>query len=118
MQNTGMNLILDLVAGILRGLAKVALIVLTGAFLLAVLCVGLLVVLVTAARYLLTGRKPAVFTTFTRFSQAAEQFRPGRRPAPGAGAYPDNGDVVDVQAHEVRPANPVLGTAPQAKATD
>lgn len=113
-----MNLILDLVAGILRGLTKVALIALTGVFLLAVLCIGLVFVLVTAMRYLLTGRRPAVFTTFTRFSQAAEQFRPGRRSAQGAGAYPDNGDVVDVQAHEVRPVNPVLGTSTPPKAAD
>ncbi len=111
-----MNLILDLVAGILHGVAKVALIALTGVFLLAVLCAGLVFVLFTAVRYLLTGRSPAVITTFARFNQAAQQFRPGQRPAQGA--YPDNGDVVDVQAHEVRPANPVLGTSASAKSAD
>lgn len=113
-----MNLILDLVAGILRGLTKVALIALTGVFLLAVLCIGLLFVLVTSLRYLLTGRRPAVFSTFTRFSQAADQFRPGRRPAQGMDAYPDSGDVVDVQAHEVHPVNPVLGAPTPPKAVD
>lgn len=111
-----MNLIFDLVAGILRGLTKVALIALTGVFLLAVLCIGLTFVLLTAFRYMLTGRKPSVFATFTRFSQAAEQFRPGRRPAQGM--PPDSGDVVDVQAHEVRPLNQVLGGPTPPNAAD
>jgi hypothetical protein len=87
-----MKLIFDLVGGILRGVIKVVLLVLTTVFVLSVLCVGLVVVLAAVVRFLLTGRKPAVVSTFTRFSQAAQQFRPGR------------GDVVDVQAHEVRAA--------------
>jgi hypothetical protein len=98
-----MKLISDLVGGILRGLIKVALLVLTAAFVMGVLCVGLVVVLVAVVRFLLTGRKPAVVTTFTRFSQAAQQFRPGRD------------DVVDVQAHEVRSAP---GAALPPKALD
>jgi hypothetical protein len=98
-----MKLISDLVRGILQGVIKVALLVLTAAFVLGVLCVGLLVVLATVLRFLLTGRKPAVVTTFTRFSQAAQQYRPGR------------GDVVDVQAHEVHAAP---GTALPPKTVD
>lgn len=115
-----MKLILDLVFGILRGFTKVALIALTGVFLLAVLCVGIFFVLATAIRYLLTGRRPTLFTTFTRFSQAAQQFRPGRWSAPGTGtgADPVCGDVVDVQAHEVRPMNPALEAPTPTKAAD
>ena len=63
---------------------------------------GLLLALATAIRFLLTGRKPVVFTAFTRFSQAAQQFRPGGMSGHGATARPDSADIVDVEAHEVR----------------
>jgi hypothetical protein len=102
-QNTSMKLLSDLVGGILRGVMKVALLAMTAVFVLGVLFVGLIVVLATALRFVMTGRKPAVVTTFTRFSQAAQQFRPG------------GGDVVDVQAHEVRAAP---GTALPPKTAD
>ncbi len=98
-----MKLISDLVGGILRGVFKLTLFVLTAAFVLGVLCVGLFVVLVAVVRFLLTGRKPAVVTTFTQFRQAAQKFRPG------------GGDVVDVQAYEVRAAP---GTALPPKVLD
>ena len=93
-----MNPLFEVVAGILRGVAKVALLVLTALFALAVLCVGLVIVVVMVLRFLLTGRKPAVVTTFSRFNQAAQQFRPGGR----TGARPGDVDIVDVEAHEVR----------------
>ena len=98
-----MKLISDLVGGILRGVFKVAMFALTVAFVLGVLCVGLIVVLVAVLRFLLTGRKPAVVTTFTQFRQAAQKYRPG------------GGDVVDVQAHEVHAAP---GTALPPKVLD
>ncbi len=98
-----MKLIFDLIGGILRGVTKLALFVLTVAFLLGVLCIGLVVVVATAIRFLLTGRKPAVVTTFTQFNRAAQKFRPG------------GGEVVDVQAHEVRAAP---GTALPPKVLD
>jgi hypothetical protein len=66
-------------------------------FALSVLCAGLLVVVFMVLRFMLTGRKPAVVTTFTRFNQAAQQFRPG-----GAKPYTGSTDIVDVEAHEVR----------------
>ena len=103
-QNADMKLISDLVTSILRGVIKVALLALTAVFVLGVLCIGIIVVLVTAIRFLLTGRKPAVFTTFTRFNQAAQQFRPGNWPGHATGVRPDSADIVDVQAHEVRSA--------------
>lgn len=98
-----MKLIFDLVGGILGGVVKVALLAFTAVFVLGVLCVGLIVVLATVIRFLLTGRKPAVFSTFTQFSQAAQQYRPGSRPGQGATARPQGDDIVDVQAHEVHP---------------
>jgi hypothetical protein len=98
-----MNFFADFVGGILRGAVKLALLALTAIFVLGVLCIGLLAVLVAVIRFLLTGRKPAVVTTFSRFNQAAQQFRPGGWPKQGAGAATD-ADIVDVQAHEVRSA--------------
>ncbi|MES2947360.1 MAG: hypothetical protein V4858_02355 [Pseudomonadota bacterium] len=97
-----MNLLFELVTGILRAVAKVVLIALTAVFALGVLCVGLAVVAVLVLRFLLTGRKPAVFTTMTRFNQAAQQFRPGFRPGGATVSRQDSADVVDVEAHEVR----------------
>jgi hypothetical protein len=98
----------------LRGVVKAILIALTAVFALGVLCMALAVALVAMLRYVLTGRKPAVFATFTRFNQTAQQFRPGRWPGQATGTHPDSGDVVDVQAHEVRA---VLG-APPPKTAD
>ncbi|MCF8155935.1 MAG: hypothetical protein K9K35_08010 [Rhodoferax sp.] len=103
-----MKLISDFLGGILRAVIKVALLLLTVLFVLGVLIVGLVVVLAAVIRFLLTGRKPAVVTTFTRFNQAARQFRPGNWSGHAAGASPDSADVVDVQAHEVRSAPPHL----------
>lgn len=67
------------------------------------MCAGLLVVAVLVLRYLVTGRKPKkVVTTFTRFNQAAQQFRPGFRTGDSNAARTDSADIVDVEAHEVR----------------
>ncbi|OGB34024.1 MAG: hypothetical protein A3F78_17060 [Burkholderiales bacterium RIFCSPLOWO2_12_FULL_61_40] len=69
---------------------------------LCLLSIVLTMVLVSMVGSLLTGRRPAVFTTFTRFHQASQQFRQGIRPGHGASAPEGSADVVDVQAHEVR----------------
>ena len=101
-----MNLLFELVASIVRGAVKLVLLVFAAVFALCVLFAGLLVVAVLVLRFLVTGRKPAVVTTFTRFNQAAQQFRPGFRPGFGPGAASvsrtDSADIVDVEAHEVR----------------
>jgi hypothetical protein len=110
-----MKLITDLVGGILRGVIKVFLLALTAAFVLAVLFVGLIFVLATTIRFLLTGRKPAVFATVTQFSNAAQQFRPRSWAGQATGMRPDNADIVDVQAHEVRS---VPGTVLPPKTVD
>lgn len=98
-----MNFLSETVASLLRGVVKLVLLVLAAVFALTVLCAGLLVVVVMVLRFLLTGRKPAVVTTFTRFNQAAQQFRPGFRTDGATGALrPEIADIVDVEAHEVR----------------
>ena len=86
------------------------LLVLAGVFALSVLCVGIALVLVMVLRFLLTGRKPAVVTTFARFNQAAQQFRPGGSSA----TRQDSADIVDVEAHEVRAV--LNAPAPPARA--
>jgi hypothetical protein len=107
-----MNPIREKASSVPRGLLKVALIAFSALFVLTVLCIGLLFVAVTAIRFVLTGRKPAVFATFTQFNKAAQRFRPGQWSAQGPHTPVDPGDVVDVQAHEVPPAP---GSLPPAK---
>lgn len=99
-----MNVFFEFAIGVLRGVVKVALLALTVVFLLGVLCMGLALALVAVIRFLVTGRRPAVFATFTQFNQTAQQFRPGNWSGAAARNAPGNGDVVDVQAHEVRTA--------------
>ncbi len=114
-QNAQMNLLFEFVAGILRGVVKVVLVVLTALFALSVLCIGLVVVAWMVLRFFLTGRKPAVVTTFSRFNQAAQQFRPGGWSGNASVAHHDSADIVDVEAHEVRA---VLNAPAPPKATD
>jgi hypothetical protein len=97
-----MNLLSDVVASLLRGVVKLLLLVFAAVFALSLLCAGLLLVVGLVLRFLLTGRKPAVVTTFSRFNQAAQQFRPGFRPGSATATHADSADVVDVEAHEVR----------------
>ncbi len=99
-----MNVLFEFAAGVLRGVVKVALLALTVVFVLGVLCIALALSMVAVIRFLLTGRKPAVFATFTQFNQAAQQFRPGNWPRGTARNAHDSAEVVDVQAHEVRTA--------------
>jgi hypothetical protein len=103
-----MNWIFETLASILRGVVKLVLLVMAAVFALSVLCAGLLVVIVMVLRFLVTGRKPAVVTTFTRFNQAAQQFRPGFNPGATGTVRQDHADIVDVEAHEVRSVSPRL----------
>lgn len=97
-----MNLFSKWVAAAQRGAIKLTMVVLAGTLMLCLLSIVLTVVLVSTVGALLTGRKPSVFTTFTRFHQASQQFRQGIWPGHGASTPVGSADVVDVQAHEVR----------------
>jgi hypothetical protein len=110
-----MNLIFDTVASLLRGVVKLVLLVFAAVFALSVLLAGLLVVIVLVLRFLVTGRKPAVVTTFARFNQTAQQFRPGFRAGASGGSQTNSADIVDVEAHEVRS---VLSAPTPSKTTD
>ena len=92
---------------VLRGLFKLALLVLTFSLGVALLLAAIAVVMITALWSLLRGRKPAIYTTYTQFRQASQAFRQGgawmgQRPPPGVNPE----DVVDVQAHEVSETPP------------
>lgn len=100
-QNTAMNLISSLVSGILRTVIKLAFLVFTALFVLTVLAIGISVALLTVLWSLVTGRKPALATNFTRFRQAAQPFAPGTWARPTTHADSAHTDIVDVQAREV-----------------
>lgn len=103
MHNAGMEIIADWMGRLLRSVLRLVVLLAAGVFALSLLLAILVAVTLTALWSLITGRKPAVFTTFTHFQQATRQFRHGRWPAQGEtsanGATPT--DVVDVQAREV-----------------
>jgi uncharacterized membrane protein len=96
-----MQAVFDFLTRVLRRMLKLALFLLAGALALGLVTVVLAAVLLHAVWSLMMGRKPAVFTTYTRFRQATQAFRQR-----GAGFEPaarpfDAVDVVDVQAVEV-----------------
>ncbi len=94
---------------------KLTLLLLAGVLVLGVLGVGLVVVLANLVRFWLTGRKPAVFATFSRFRQTANTVRTGNWRGHGGSAMASSADIVDVQAHEVRP---ILPSTSPPKATE
>ena len=114
-QNIAMNLISSLISGALRTVIKLALLVFTALFVMTVLAIGITVALLTVLWSLLTGRKPALVTNFTRFRQAAQPFSPGAWPRQATHDHPKNTDVVDVQAREVAVG---LGTNGQARRSE
>lgn len=106
--NLRMQFLFDFVGRVIRRALRLVLFIAAAVFALSLLTAILVAVLLTALWSLLTGRKPAIFTTFTRFRQASQQFRQkGWSPmdAPGTGRTTGRSmpaDVVDVQAHEVQ----------------
>jgi hypothetical protein len=97
--------LMNVLSSTLRGLLKLALVVLTFALGVVLLMAAIAVVAISAVWSLLRGRKPAIYTTYTHFKSASQAFRRGggwpNTPGPAAGV-----DVVDVQAHEVHDAPP------------
>lgn len=99
-----METILNFVAHVLRRVLKLVLLVWVSLLALSVLLAVLAAVALSVLFSLLRGRKPALFTTFTQFRQASQQFRAGgwNRAGGGMSEAVAPADVVDVQAHEVR----------------
>lgn len=98
----------DFLGRLARGLLRVLLGVAATVFLLSLLVASLVVVLALSLWSLLTGRKPAPVVMFQQFRQAQQRYASGVfRGAAGGG------DVVDVQATEVRE-----GKAPVAPASE
>jgi FlaG/FlaF family flagellin (archaellin) len=100
-----MHSIYDLLASVLRGALKIALLVFSAMVIAGILLIGIGVALLALIWSLLTGRKPAAWQTFTRFRQTSQQFRAGAwSSTAGQSSRPsaNETDVVDVQAHEVR----------------
>lgn len=99
-----MQVVAQVFSAILRTVFKLALLAAALVFIVSLLCVALVSVAFVLLKAVVTGRKPAFVTTFSRFNQASQQFRagewPSRRDAGFAGGAPD--DVTDVEAREVR----------------
>ncbi|RFO95570.1 hypothetical protein DIC66_17350 [Rhodoferax lacus] len=95
-----MNFLLDFVAQTLRSVLRLLMVAMLGALVLGILAFGLCAALLSVLWSLLRGKKPAMFTVFQTFRQASQPFRQGFQKAAPA----SQGDVVDVQAHEVRQA--------------
>ena len=90
-----------------RSLIKLVLIASAAVVVAGVLLIGLSAALITLVWSLLTGRKPAAFTTFMRFRNASRHFQNRgwpERTAPAGSTSAAHADIVDVQAHEVRSA--------------
>jgi hypothetical protein len=104
-----MNPVLATVVGVLRGLLKVVLIGVCVLLVVAAIGFGLLLAAIMAIRFLVTGRKPSMATTFAHFQHSTQRFRPTSWPGQGSRGSSGTGDVVDVPAHEVHPA---LGSSP------
>lgn len=94
----------------MRGLFKLLFVALMGLFALVFLVSGLVAVMVMAVLSLLTGRKPAIFSTYSAVKNFSQQFGAGAFGSPVA-QDAANDNVVDVQAHEVRPALMAPSTA-------
>jgi hypothetical protein len=100
-----MQSISDLLASVLRGVLKLALLAFAVTVIAGILLIGLSAALLTLVWSLLTGRKPAAWQTFMRFRQTSQQFRAGVWPGtstPSSRSSQNDADIVDVQAHEVR----------------
>lgn len=114
-----MNVLADYVSRALRGLTRLLAVAVLGAVVLSLLLAGIAVALLSVLWSLLRGKRPAMFTVFQSFRQMSRQF--GRGPAgspqsgparePGGESTAGPGDVVDVQAREVRPQLPKPGGA-------
>lgn len=96
-----METLLNPVAQLLRGVLKLALFLWVSLLALSILLVVLAAVGLNVLWSLLRGRKPALFTTYTRLRQASQQFRAAGGKRAGGFTQPMPGDVVDVQANEV-----------------
>lgn len=99
-----MHRILEILSAILRNVFKLTLIAFFAAFVVCILLVGLSVALLALLWALLRGRKPDGLQAFMRFQRTSRQFSSSVWPGKSAAPAQKDGDVVDVQAREVRTA--------------
>ena len=99
-----MHFIATVFSAIVRTVFKLVLLAAALVFGLTLLFLALVSVVFVLIKALLTGRKPAFVTTFTRFNQASQQFRSGGWSTRDGSVFGRSAplDVMDVQAHEVR----------------
>lgn len=98
--------------GVMSKIFRFVVLIWLGLLALAFVLLGIIVALISAVWSLLRGKKPAMVTVFQNVRQASKGFGQGEWKArrPGVGTQAD--DVVDVQAHEVRPTLPGRSGSP------
>lgn len=96
--NGFMNPVPVLLTNTLRALSRLLTMALLGALVLSLLALGVCAALLSVLWSLLRGRKPAMLSVFQSFRQVSRQYGRGTWATPAA----TPGEVVDVQAHEVR----------------
>ncbi len=99
-----MQTITRLIDNFCRLLLRVVMFIVAAGLAVILFCVALVVVAFVLLRALLTGRKPQVFTTFSRFHQTSQQFAFGRWQTTRTeqDTAQTSGTVIEGQATEVR----------------
>lgn len=92
-----------LINGFFRFILKLTLAVFGVVFMVSLLAAALVVVAFSLLKSLVTGKKPAVFTTFSRFrAYSPKGMWPGASGRQTKSGAANAGDVVDVEVREIR----------------
>ncbi len=93
----------DFINGFFRFILKLVLAAFGLVFVVSLLAAALVVVVLSLLKALVTGKKPAVLTTFNRFQQYSPKgMWPGAAGRDSHNGVAKTGDVVDVEVREIR----------------
>lgn len=95
-----MQTLTDFLGRLIAGAIKLVLVLAATVFVISFLLAALVVVVLVSLWSLITGRKPAPVVMFTRMREQSQRYTQGVWPGAARGEPP--GEVVDVQATEVK----------------
>lgn len=95
-----MQTLTDLLGRLIAGAIKLVLVLAATVFVVSFLLAALVVVVLVSLWSLITGRKPAPVVMFTRMREQSQRYTQGVWPGAARGEPP--GEVVDVQATELK----------------